>query len=79
MPLMPGLAAKTSHPEAVLQMVLDWTGGQPLLSQKLCKFIRKTEGHIPEGQETAWIEQLVHTKIIESEPGTKAEKTGMQG
>ena len=28
-PLLPGLAAKTSQPQALLAAVLDWTGGQP--------------------------------------------------
>lgn len=65
MPLMQGLASKTSNPKAILQLALDWTGGQPFLSQKICHFIRNSEESIPDGQEAAWIEQLVHTKIIE--------------
>ncbi|GAB4300702.1 MAG: hypothetical protein Fur0025_40530 [Oscillatoriaceae cyanobacterium] len=37
--LTPGLAAKTDHPERVLKQILDWTGGQPFLTQKLCQLI----------------------------------------
>jgi WD40 repeat protein len=37
--LITGLADKVEHPEAVLQDVLDWTAGQPFLTQKLCSLI----------------------------------------
>ncbi len=37
--LTPGLAAKTDYPENVLKQVLNWTGGQPFLTQKLCQLI----------------------------------------
>jgi hypothetical protein len=54
-----------NNPEKVLRMVLEWTGGQPFLTQKLCQFISKSEAPIPEGQEAAWVEQLVRTQIVE--------------
>ncbi len=38
-PLLPGLEGKVSNPQAVLQEVLNWTGGQPFLTQKLCDLI----------------------------------------
>jgi len=65
-PLALGLTTKTSHPQTVLQAVLDWTGGQPFLTQKLCKFIHDAETTIPEGKEKEWIVQLVHTKVIQN-------------
>ncbi|MEH2324257.1 MAG: AAA-like domain-containing protein [Nostoc sp.] len=37
--LLPGLADKVEHPEAVLQDVLNWTAGQPFITQKLCSLI----------------------------------------
>lgn len=47
-PLLTGLSAKASNPQAVLKAVLDWTNGQPFLTQKLCKiilnFIEKPNG-----------------------------------
>src|SRR4028119_154046 len=42
-PLAMGLATKASNPQAVLQAVLDWTGGQPFLTQEVCKLIRSAE------------------------------------
>ncbi|PZO46966.1 MAG: hypothetical protein DCF15_19605 [Phormidesmis priestleyi] len=38
-PLLPGLAAKVSDPEATLRAVLHWTGGQPFLTQKVCQLV----------------------------------------
>ncbi|BCL39790.1 AAA-like domain-containing protein [Nostoc sp. MS1] len=38
-PLAQGLVGKVSNPRAVLQEILQWTGGQPFLTQKLCQLI----------------------------------------
>jgi PAS domain S-box-containing protein len=65
-PLAVGLATKTSNPQALLQAVLDWTGGQPFLTQKVCKLIRNADCAIPTGKEAAWVEQLVQMKVIEN-------------
>ncbi len=65
-PLAVGLAQKASNPIAVLQAVLDWTGGQPFLTQKVCKLIRSAESAIPEGSEQEWVEELVESRIIEN-------------
>jgi hypothetical protein len=40
-PLAKGLEGKVSNPQAVLEEVLAWTGGQPFLTQKLCKLVLK--------------------------------------
>ncbi|MCC3530880.1 MAG: AAA-like domain-containing protein [Microcoleus sp. PH2017_22_RUC_O_B] len=39
LPLVKGFEGKVDNPQAVLQEILDWTGGQPFLTQKLCKLI----------------------------------------
>jgi WD40 repeat protein len=65
-PLLPGLTAKSNHPEALLQAVLVWTGGQPFLTQKVCKLILAAESAPSEGQEELWVGEVVHTKIIEN-------------
>ncbi len=36
-PLRPGLEPWVRDPDAVLRAILDWTGGQPFLTQKLCQ------------------------------------------
>lgn len=38
-PLLPGLIGKVSNPQAVLKEILQWTGGQPFLTQKLCQIV----------------------------------------
>ncbi|MDP8933513.1 MAG: AAA-like domain-containing protein, partial [Cyanobacteriota bacterium] len=38
-PLAKGLEGKVDRPIQVLNEILDWTGGQPFLTQKLCKIV----------------------------------------
>ena len=63
-PLAVGLAQKSKLPQAVLQAVLDWTGGQPFLTQKVCNLVRSAEGEITAGNEREWVEGLVRSRII---------------
>jgi AAA-like domain/WD domain, G-beta repeat len=39
LPLVEGFEGKVDNSQAVLQEILEWTGGQPFLTQKLCKLI----------------------------------------
>jgi WD40 repeat protein/O-acetyl-ADP-ribose deacetylase (regulator of RNase III) len=66
MPLASGLLGKTTNPEAVLREVLAWTGGQPFLTQKVCKLILSASELIPVGCEAAWVENLVRSRLIEN-------------
>ncbi len=65
-PLAAGLAAKSSNPMAVLSAVLDWTGGQPFLTQRLCKIVCSKEGGIPAESEAEWVEKLVRAEVLDS-------------
>lgn len=38
-PLVGGLQGKVRYPDAVLQAILSWTGGQPFLTQKVCRLV----------------------------------------
>lgn len=40
-PLAVGLAATVDDPQATLKAILKWTGGQPFLTQKLCKLVQE--------------------------------------
>ncbi len=40
-PLTQGFVGKAPDPDAVLREVLHWTGGQPFLTQKLCKLVHQ--------------------------------------
>ncbi|MFB2879795.1 GAF domain-containing protein [Floridanema aerugineum] len=64
--LVAGLANKVRHPQVILKAVLDWTGGQPFLTQKLCNLIYSLEADIPTGQEEKFVENLVRSRLIEN-------------
>jgi hypothetical protein len=66
-PLVQGLAVKsTSNPQQVMQAVLGWTGGQPFLTQKVCKLVLSADDAVSAGQEAAWVENLVRARVIEN-------------
>ncbi len=65
-PLIQGLEGKVSKPEVVLREVLEWTGGQPFLTQKLCKLILSWEKSIAQGKEAECVEELVCSQTIEN-------------
>ena len=69
-PLAHGLIGRVSNPEDVLEQVLEWTGGQPFLTQKLC-------GLIAQHRERDWessvgtpgsnlVDRLVRHSIVEN-------------
>lgn len=61
LPLAQGLKATVDNPEQVLKKVLKWTGGQPFLTQKLCRLVvQKAENRAPD------IRQVVQTHIIDN-------------
>ncbi|WP_238360795.1 AAA-like domain-containing protein [Iningainema tapete] len=65
-PLAQGLVEKVDNPQAVLREVLSWTGGQPFLTQKLCKLVSNSEYPISAGSEAQRVELLVQTQVIEN-------------
>jgi PAS domain S-box-containing protein len=65
-PLLQGLAERVGNAQNVLKEILAWTGGQPFLTQKLCKLIRNSSMNIPKGSEADRIENLVQTQVIEN-------------
>lgn len=75
-PLMQGLVGLTHHPQAVLQEILEWTGGRPFLTQKLCRMatqamVKRVGGDTTEATdisaeaERRWIRQMVQTQVID--------------
>jgi tetratricopeptide (TPR) repeat protein len=71
-PLAPGLA-EIGNPQALLQAVLDWTGGQPFLTQKVCKLLLqeiKNPNPSPQAErgviETEWVEHVVRERVIKN-------------
>jgi GAF domain-containing protein len=71
-PLAQGLVRKVCHPEVFVEAVLDWTGGQPFLTQKICNYILQQAENCPEkitqkkSEIPGWVENLVQTQIIDN-------------
>ncbi|NJL90549.1 MAG: hypothetical protein HC916_12730, partial [Coleofasciculaceae cyanobacterium SM2_1_6] len=63
-PLMPGLVDKVRDPQRILQEVLQWTGGQPFLTQKLLNLVTQADDFSKSPQEL--VERIVHTQIIDN-------------
>ncbi len=67
--LAQGLESKVSDyqiAEAIIQEILNWTDGQPFLTQKICKIIVTDEQIIPVEKRLIrkWVEELVTSRII---------------
>ncbi len=60
-----GLAKKASNSQALLKAILDWTGGQPFLTQKVCRLVLNAESEVATGSEAQWVEELVRERILE--------------
>jgi hypothetical protein len=65
-PLAQGLNAE--NPIALLQSILDWTGGQPFLTQKVCQLLQ-TEAPIAAGQEAAQVAAVVRSRLLDNWEG----------
>ncbi|MBO3461108.1 AAA-like domain-containing protein [Aetokthonos hydrillicola Thurmond2011] len=67
-PLAPGLVGKVNNKNlgAALNKILEWTGGQPFLTQKLCKLIANAQTPISQGSEVKYIDDMVHSSMIEN-------------
>jgi WD40 repeat protein len=63
-PLLRGLAA-VGNPQVLLEAILDWTGGQPFLTQKICRLVCRTKDTAT-GTEVAFVKQLVHQQVLEN-------------
>ncbi|MEO0971043.1 MAG: GUN4 domain-containing protein, partial [Cyanobacteria bacterium J06639_18] len=61
-PLIGGLQGKFSEPRVMMEEILDWTGGQPFLTQKLCQFMLDEL----EQENLRTVEEVVKSRIIES-------------
>lgn len=69
--LATGLESQVSNAQIVLKEILNWTSGQPFLTQKVCQLILRiykeessTILQIPPGMADFWVENLVQNHII---------------
>ncbi|GAB4459995.1 MAG: hypothetical protein OHK0037_06410 [Elainellaceae cyanobacterium] len=65
-PLAKGLAGRVDDPQSVLQAVLDWTGGQPFLTQKLLDLVsRELDAAVQPMAAADLVKQVAYDKIID--------------
>ncbi len=64
-PLIKGLEAKYPQAEILVKEVLNWTNGQPFLTQKICNLILNSQIVIAKVTETAWVANLIRNEVID--------------
>jgi WD40 repeat protein len=64
-PLIKGLEGKVNNPQNVIQEILNWTGGQPFLTQKLCQIITNCS-HQDYIINSKSISEIVQSSIIDN-------------
>ena len=63
-PLAVGLDKISDNPQLILQIILDWTGGQPFLTQKVCYLLFQLNQYITTGNEKIIVEQVIQEQMI---------------
>ena len=63
-PLALGLAHLAKNPQKLLSVILNWTGGQPFLTQKVCALLCEKGEIIVEGREVITVETLIDQQLI---------------
>ncbi len=62
-PLADGLGVDDQ--EKALAAILKWTGGQPFLTQKICRLV--AAAHAPQGQSVAdWVDGLIQQNVVQN-------------
>ncbi|MGF1513720.1 MAG: GAF domain-containing protein [Elainellaceae cyanobacterium] len=49
---------------SLLRALLTWTGGQPLLTRRLCELLLKAPDVPPPGSEADWVEEFVRYRVV---------------
>ena len=60
-----GLIGKVDCPQAILRVIFDWTGGHPLLTQKLCQLVVQ-EYQAGRHKNSLKVDQLIQQNIIKN-------------
>jgi adenylate cyclase len=63
--LMQGIIKQLENPLIAFKEILKWTGGQPLLTQKICQLIQRYKIFIPNGKESEILTEFLHQQIID--------------
>lgn len=67
-PLMAGLPKGIRQPQILLREILDWTAGQPFLTQKICQLVMELFTYkdvlLDENAIVKWVDNLIQERII---------------
>jgi S1-C subfamily serine protease len=66
LPLAQGLMGISEQPEQMLKAVLDWTGGQPFLTQKVCQMLQSFPPVDRAGSPFEQVEEVVRSRLIDN-------------
>ena len=65
-----GLKKITPHPHRILHRILDWTSGQPFLTQKICRFFQESMTENPQiiglDRQLELVDSIVQQQIIDN-------------
>jgi WD40 repeat protein len=76
LPLAQGFSGKVDNPEAVLGEILAWTGGQPFLTQKICKLVGEGLNRHRRDSEAARDSELAASRRVDAK---NAKSEGEEG
>ncbi|MBE7382695.1 MAG: GAF domain-containing protein [Leptolyngbya sp. SIO1E4] len=65
-PLAKGLQGIVKDPDAALAAILDWSGGQPFLTQKLCQLVVNQSTVPLDENPVVWIDRIVEKALIDN-------------
>jgi hypothetical protein len=65
-PLLENLSNRMDNRITVRNEIHQWTGGQPFLTQRLCRLIQESDIEIGSGEEAEKIGQLVQNKLLKN-------------
>ena len=63
-PLEKGFSKISETPKAIVKSVLEWTGGQPFLTQKTCNLVRDKNSFISPGSEHHAVKEVVVNQVL---------------
>ncbi|WKT82754.1 MULTISPECIES: AAA-like domain-containing protein [unclassified Thermosynechococcus] len=64
-PLLKGIAHLSDNPDQLLAEILNWTGGQPFLTQKLCRLLQHHGSFMPTSTLSQQLAQFVQEHILQ--------------
>jgi hypothetical protein len=63
-PLLTGLSNNVANAEELMRAILYWTGGQPFLTQKLCKIVSEAPSQGVDIDPSKFVSRLVQSKVM---------------